>query len=118
MAFVLGGVVELVFIRRFRQAPRLVVTVATLGITQLLIVLGILIPRWWGKNLASQRNVDHAVFYYVYGLVKLAVIVQQIYRRYKLGHTQDPRFAPLVHVVRACAQTALLAIDRNRIDAF
>ena len=68
--------------------------------------------------LASGRNVDHAVFYYVYGLVKLAVIVQQIYRRYKLGHTQDPRFAPLVHVVRACAQTALLAIDRNRIDAF
>ena len=55
MAFVLGGVVELVFIRRFRQAPRLVVTVATLGITQLLIVLGILIPRWWGKNLASER---------------------------------------------------------------
>ena len=55
MALVLGAVVEMVFIRRFRSAPRLVVTVASLGITQLLVVLGILIPRWWGKNLASAR---------------------------------------------------------------
>ncbi|MFM2076392.1 MAG: hypothetical protein RJA49_282, partial [Actinomycetota bacterium] len=55
LAVVLGAVVELAFVRRFRNAPRMVVTVATLGITQLLVVLGILIPRWWGKNLASQR---------------------------------------------------------------
>lgn len=66
---------------------------------------------------ASGRAVDHALFYYVYGLFKLAVIVQQIYRRYRLGHTQDPRFAPLIHVVRACAQTAALAIAHNRLDA-
>ena len=63
------------------------------------------------------RSMDHAVFYYVYGLVKLAVIVQQIYRRYKLGHTQDPRFEPLIHVVRACAQTARQAIALGRIDS-
>lgn len=55
LAIVLGVVVEVAFIRRFRNSPRLVVTVATLGIAQLLLVLGILIPRWWGKNLASQR---------------------------------------------------------------
>ncbi len=55
LALVLGIVVELALIRRFRTAPRMVVTVATLGITQLLVVLGILIPRWWGKNLASER---------------------------------------------------------------
>jgi len=55
MALVLGAVVEMAFIRRFRNAPRLVVTVASLGITQLLVVLGILIPRWWGKNLVSAR---------------------------------------------------------------
>ncbi len=57
MALMLGAIVELAFIRRFRSAPRMVVTVATLGISQLLVVLGILIPRWWGKNLASQRLV-------------------------------------------------------------
>lgn len=55
MALVTGALVELVFVRRFRSSPRLVVTVATLGITQLLVMVGILIPRWWGKNLASER---------------------------------------------------------------
>ncbi|MGI9052559.1 MAG: ABC transporter permease subunit [Ilumatobacteraceae bacterium] len=55
LAAVLGIVVELAIIRRFRGSPRLVVTVATLGISQLLVVLGILVPRWWGRNLASER---------------------------------------------------------------
>ena len=55
IALTLGLVVEMGIIRRFRNAPRMVMTVATLGITQLLLVLGILVPRWWGKNLASQR---------------------------------------------------------------
>jgi branched-chain amino acid transport system permease protein len=55
MAIVAGVVIEFALIRRFRNSPRLVVTVATLGITQLLVVIGILIPRWWGRNLASER---------------------------------------------------------------
>jgi len=55
VAVVLGGVVELIFVRRFRNASRLVLTVATLGISQLLAVLGILVPRWWGRNAASER---------------------------------------------------------------
>lgn len=55
LAVVLGVVVEMAIIRRFQQAPRLVLTVATLGITQLLVFLGILVPRWWGRNLASER---------------------------------------------------------------
>lgn len=55
MAVVAGVVIEFALIRRFRHSPRLVVTVATLGITQLLVVIGILIPRWWGRNLASER---------------------------------------------------------------
>ena len=55
MAVVAGMVIEFALIRRFRRSPRLVVTVATLGITQVLVVIGILIPRWWGRNLASER---------------------------------------------------------------
>ena len=35
----LGGIVEIVFIRRFRDAPRLIVTVATIGVSLLLLVL-------------------------------------------------------------------------------
>jgi branched-chain amino acid transport system permease protein len=55
IAVVLGVVVEMAIVRRFRQSPRVVLTVATLGISQLMIALGILIPRWWGRNLASER---------------------------------------------------------------
>ncbi|MEX1105342.1 MAG: ABC transporter permease [Ilumatobacteraceae bacterium] len=55
LAALLGVVVEMAIIRRFREAPRLVLTVATLGVTQLMVFLGILVPRWWGRNLASER---------------------------------------------------------------
>jgi branched-chain amino acid transport system permease protein len=54
-AFVLGAVVEMAIVRRFRHSPRLVLTVATLGVTQLMVFLGILVPRLWDENLASQR---------------------------------------------------------------
>ena len=54
-SIVLGAVVELALVRRFVRSPRLVLTVATLGITQLLAVLGLMMPRLWGENAASQR---------------------------------------------------------------
>jgi aminoglycoside phosphotransferase (APT) family kinase protein len=56
------------------------------------------------------------VFYYAYGQLKLAGIVQQIYYRYRQGTTADPRFAGLGDLVRACGRAACLAIDRGRID--
>jgi len=34
-------------------------------------------------------------FFYLFGLFKVAVIAQQIYLRFRQGHTQDPRFAHL-----------------------
>ena len=37
--------------------------------------------------LATGRSLDHVVFYYVYGLFKIAVIVQQIYARFTRGDT-------------------------------
>lgn len=55
IALLLGLVVEMALIRRFRNSPRMVMMVATIGISQLLLVLGILVPRWWGRNLASER---------------------------------------------------------------
>lgn len=65
----------------------------------------------------SGRDVDDIVFYYVYGLFKLATIVQQIYSRFLQGHTDDPRFAGLIKAVRACSQMAVAAIEKQRIDA-
>ncbi|MGA1541224.1 MAG: ABC transporter permease [Ilumatobacteraceae bacterium] len=54
-AVVLGAIVELAIIRRFSRSPRLVLTVATIGITQLLAVFAIRLPRLWDQNVASQR---------------------------------------------------------------
>ncbi len=65
---------------------------------------------------AAGQDLGDLVFYYVYGLFKIAVIVQQIYRRYRQGLTQDRRFADLDRAVRGCGVAAAQAIARQRID--
>ena len=62
------------------------------------------------------RAVADALFYYVFALFKIAVIVQQIYKRYVQGHTHDPRFAALIGWVRVVAAQAARAMERGRID--
>jgi len=52
-AIVLGSVVELAIIRRFFRAPRLILTVATIGLSQLLAVGAIFIPSLWGERPTS-----------------------------------------------------------------
>ena len=64
---------------------------------------------------SSGRTVADPLFYYVYGLFKISVIIQQIYARYRGGHTQDERFAKLSQVVSGCGEMARLALDKGRI---
>lgn len=84
-------------------------------------------PTWWPGNPsrdelvaryaeATGRAVPEPVVYYVYGLVKLAVIAQQIYARWKAGHATDPRFGGLLHTVRACGDAAVRAVERDRLS--
>ncbi len=47
-AIFLGFIVERTFINRFSRSPRLVLTVATIGIAQLLTALALFMPRWFG----------------------------------------------------------------------
>jgi len=63
----------------------------------------------------SGREISNLVFYYVFGLFKIAVIVQQIYFRYRQGHTTDQRFVALIDVVRACGKMAASAVTQRRI---
>jgi aminoglycoside phosphotransferase (APT) family kinase protein len=63
----------------------------------------------------SQTNIDDIVFYYVFGSFKVGVICQQIYHRYKQGHTQDARFGSLIYVIKACADNARKAISNLKI---
>jgi len=64
----------------------------------------------------SGRRIDDPVFYFAYGLLKIAGIVQQIYFRYQKGLTRDPRFAQLGELVKACGNLAQRAIELKRID--
>ena len=66
--------------------------------------------------LKSGRNIDNLIFYYAYGLFKIAVIAQQIYYRFKHGHTSDPKFAHLNKASELCVNTAWQAIQKKKID--
>jgi aminoglycoside phosphotransferase (APT) family kinase protein len=63
----------------------------------------------------SGRAVHHMDFYYCFGLFKIAVIVQQIYYRFRRGLTQDPRFARLGHAVSVLARQAALHLGRPEL---
>jgi aminoglycoside phosphotransferase (APT) family kinase protein len=70
------------------------------------------------QRYAEQSGLDlsNILFYYVYALFKIAVIVQQIYARYKVGLTTDERFAMMGYVVQMLGKAAVLAIEKGRID--
>lgn len=48
----------------------------------------------------SGRDLRDIQFYYVFGLFKNAVIAQQIYSRWKQGHSNDDRFGALLPLVQ------------------
>jgi branched-chain amino acid transport system permease protein len=49
-AAVVGVVVEFLVIRRLLASSRLLVSVATIGVSQVLTVAALLLPRWWGRQ--------------------------------------------------------------------
>jgi branched-chain amino acid transport system permease protein len=53
-SIVLGVLVEFMFLRRFFRAPRLILTVATIGVTEILVALGLLLPQWLGGSTVVQ----------------------------------------------------------------
>jgi branched-chain amino acid transport system permease protein len=55
-ALVLGALAEFLFVRRFSKAPRLILTVATLGIAQIFQGGELSLPRLWGTDIGYQIN--------------------------------------------------------------
>jgi len=81
------------------------------------------LPGCWRRNdlVAAYKNLSgltqHELLYpYVFGNFKIAGIVQQIYARFAAGHTQDPRFAQLHHVVNYLLKRAQHAITVGSIE--
>jgi len=66
----------------------------------------------------SGRQINNIVFYYAFGLFKIAVIAQQIFYRYQAGFTSNPKFA---HLDKACAlfcEMGWNAVQKNRIENY
>jgi len=64
----------------------------------------------------SGRPINNLIFYYAFGLFKIAVIVQQIFYRYNQGMTSNEKFSKLDQVCAFLCQTAKQAIVKKRID--
>jgi aminoglycoside phosphotransferase (APT) family kinase protein len=63
----------------------------------------------------SGRSIGSPLFYYAYGLFKLAVIFQQSYARFVRGQTTDMRFASYRDKVIALAGHAVTVIGSGRL---
>lgn len=61
------------------------------------------------------RDVSNMVFYVVFARFKVAVIVQQIYYRYHVGLTKDPRFAGMPEVVRTLLRSSWQSAQSGKI---
>jgi aminoglycoside phosphotransferase (APT) family kinase protein len=61
------------------------------------------------------RDVSDILFYYVFGLYKNVVIMQQIYARWKAGLTKDPRFGALIYGIHELSKMGVRAIRRGKM---
>ncbi len=71
------------------------------------------VERW---SRATGRDASNVVFYYAFALFKLAVISQQLYKRYVDGLTTEERYGHMLASVRSVTASALVAVDKGRID--
>ena len=67
----------------------------------------------YGKK--TGRDMSGMDFYYCFGLFRLAVIAQQIYKRFYEGITKDERFALLIGAVQILERTALRVMDQSTL---
>jgi aminoglycoside phosphotransferase (APT) family kinase protein len=64
---------------------------------------------YYGEKTGTR--VDNFQFYAVYGLFRLAVIVQQIYYRFHHGQTKNREFASFVYVTHILEKRCLRMLD-------
>lgn len=64
---------------------------------------------------AAGRDVSNMVFYVVFARFKVAVIVQQIYYRYHLGLTKDPRFAAMPELVKTLLRASWQSAQSGQV---
>jgi branched-chain amino acid transport system permease protein len=123
----IGAAVDVLVIRRFATAPRLIVTVATIGVAQILAFATLYVPQWLNteEGLLSQQLISPASRFRITdrfdvtiftGDYVLAVVVVALMA---LGLTAFFRFTRLGIALRASAENAdrasLLGIPVRRV---
>ena len=63
----------------------------------------------------SGRDVSNILYFYVFGLFKNSVVIQQIYSRYKKGLTRDERFADLIYGVKALLKKGVNSVEKGNM---
>lgn len=63
----------------------------------------------------SGRDLSNIIYYYIFGLFRNCGILQQIYARWKQGHSKDPRFGQLIYGVKGMAKMATEAIETGKL---
>ena len=63
----------------------------------------------------SGRDVSNILYFYVFGLFKNSVVIQQIYSRYKKGLTKDERFADLIYGVKALSKKGANSVEKGKM---
>ena len=66
-------------------------------------------------DIRTPFDLSDILFYYVFGLFKVGVIAQQIYRKFVQGYAKNPRFKAFIHVVKANGIKAEKAILTEKI---
>lgn len=117
-----GALIELVFVRRFAKAPRLILTVATIGVAQLLVGLQLLLPDAFGVTVVPQSFPTPFDFQFTWGVVVFRgshVLAFGTAVLAALGLALFLRFTSVGIAVRACAESAdrarLLGISVKRV---
>jgi branched-chain amino acid transport system permease protein len=121
----LGALADITIIRRFSTAPRLILTVATIGISQIMALIAFYIPRWLGNKAQTlsiletpwrhyqMRRQGHPLFTGDYVAAVVAVVVVGI------GLAAFLRYTRMGVALRASAENAdrasLLGIPVRRV---
>jgi branched-chain amino acid transport system permease protein len=121
-ALVLGGVTEILIIRRFARSPRLILTVATIGLQQVFVFAQLALPRAFGYDVIPQPPVpfkwrfkwDFVVFQGGHLLILIVVPIVTV------GLAAFFRYTRVGIAVRASAESAdraaLLGIPVKRVQ--
>jgi ABC-type branched-subunit amino acid transport system ATPase component/branched-subunit amino acid ABC-type transport system permease component len=122
LALAVGFLVEVTLIRRFAKAPRLILTVATIGVAQVLSGLQLVMPRWFNLNFAPAPPIpfhfrlEWSPVTFNAGHLIIVIVVPAV----TLGLVAFFRFTRAGIAVRASAESAdraaLLGVPVRRIN--